>query len=205
MKKRIISVILAIMMLFVSLCTQSCAGAPPELDEVRDRFIWLIENSKEINVLFFGKGLPTYERESLLSDELGIYYNDSNTTYDKVMELTRFKSTDEMRAAAERVYSKDYLSAIYETAFEGYLTGSSSAYLRFYEETDWMYQSIYAPDYELSERIYDYSSIKMIEPSNEEYINITVDTYILKDRKIKTISLSFAYERGNWYLDSPTY
>ncbi len=205
MKKRILSAVLIIMMLFVSLCIQSCAGNAPELDEVRDRFIWLIENSKEINVLFFGEGLPTYEREALLSDELGIYYDDVNTTYDKVMELTRYKSSDEMRSAAERVYSEAYLSAIYETAFEGYLTGSTSAYLRFYEESDWMYQNIYAPDYDLSERIYDYSSIELIKPSNGDYVNITIDTYTLADRNIRTISLSFAYERGNWYLDSPTY
>ncbi len=205
MKKRIISMILVIMMLFVSLCTQSCAGKAPELDEIKDRMIWLIENSKEVNVLFFGKGLPTYDRESLLSAELGIYYDDGDKIYNKVMELSRYKNTDEMKREAEKVYSSSYLGAIYETAFDGYLTGSTSAYLRFYEDSDWIYQSTYAPDYELSERIYDYSSIKMINPSNDKYINITVDTYTLKDRKIKTISLSFAYEGGNWYLDSPTY
>ena len=121
------------------------------------------------------------------------------------METTRYKSTDEMKKCAEKVYSTDYLKAIYETAFDGYLTGSSSAYMRFYETSDWLYQSIYAPDYKLSERIYDYSSIRMFAPSSDEYINITIDTYTLANRKVKTISLSFVYERGNWYLDSPTY
>lgn len=184
---------------------QSCAGKAPELDSVKERFIWLIENSKEINVLFFGKGLPIYEREGMLARELGLYYDDGYSSFNKVMETTRYKSTDEMKKCAEKVYSTDYLKAIYETAFDGYLTGSSSAYMRFYETSDWLYQSIYAPDYKLSERIYDYSSIRMIEPSSDEYINITIDTYTLANRKVKTISLSFVYERGNWYLDSPTY
>lgn len=205
MKRKILSIILAVMMLSVSLCMQSCAGKAPELDSVKERFIWLIENSKEINVLFFGKGLPIYEREGMLARELGLYYDDGYSSFNKVMETTRYKSTDEMKKCAEKVYSTDYLKAIYETAFDGYLTGSSSAYMRFYETSDWLYQSIYAPDYKLSERIYDYSSIRMIEPSSDEYINITIDTYTLANRKVKTISLSFVYERGNWYLDSPTY
>ena len=63
----------------------------------------------------------------------------------------------------------------------------------------------YATDFELSERIYDYSSMKIVKPSNGEYVNITIDTYTLEDKTVKNISLTFVYERGDWYLDSPTY
>ena len=62
-----------------------------------------------------------------------------------------------------------------------------------------------ATDYDLSERIYDYSGMEMVLPSNNEYINVTIDTYTLENPKVKTITLTFVYERGNWYLDSPTY
>ena len=203
MKKSIFSIVLVL--LIVVLGMSSCSGSAPKIDEVRDRIVYLIEGSKEINILFFGSGLPIYRRDGLIETELGVYYDDEYTAYNKVMENTRFKSIDDMKKAAERVYSENYLDAIYETAFEGYMTGSSSAYMRFLETSDWMYQSISATDFDLSERIYDYSSMKIVKPSNGEYLNITIDTYTLRNKKVKTITLSFIYERGNWYLDSPTY
>lgn len=203
MKKGIISI--ALVLIIVVFGMSSCSGNAPKIDEVRDRIVYLIEGSKEINILFFGSGLPTYKRDGLIENELGIYYDDEYTAYNKVMENTRFKSIDDMKKAAERVYSENYLDAIYETAFEGYMTGSSSAYMRFLETSDWMYQSISATDFDLSERIFDYSSMEIVKPSNGEYMNVTIDTYTLRDKRVKTITLSFIYERGNWYLDSPTY
>lgn len=203
MKKNIISIVLVL--LIVVLGMSSCSGNAPKIDEVRDRIVYLIEGSKEINILFFGSGLPIYRRDGLIETELGVYYDDEYTAYNKVMENTRFKGIDDMKKAAERVYSENYLDAIYETAFEGYMTGSSSAYMRFLETSDWMYQSISATDFDLSERIFDYSSMEIVKPSNGEYMNVTIDSYSLRDKKVKTITLSFIYERGNWYLDSPTY
>ena len=203
MKKSIISIVLVL--LIVVLGMSSCSGSAPKIDEVRDRIVYLIEGSKEINILFFGSGLPIYRRDGLIETELGVYYDDEYTAYNKVMENTRFKGIDDMKKAAERVYSENYLDAIYETAFEGYMTGSSSAYMRFLETSDWMYQSISATDFDLSERIFDYSSMEIVKPSNGEYMNVTIDTYTLRDKRVKTITLSFIYERGNWYLDSPTY
>ena len=125
MKKSIFSIVLVL--LIVVLGMSSCSGSAPKIDEVRDRIVYLIEGSKEINILFFGSGLPIYRRDGLIETELGVYYDDEYTAYNKVMENTRFKSIDDMKKAAERVYSENYLDAIYETAFEGDMTGSSSA------------------------------------------------------------------------------
>ena len=77
--------------------------------------------------------------------------------------------------------------------------------MRFYELEGKIYQSIAATDFELSERIYDYSTMTVVKPSNNEYINVTVETYTLKDTKRVEITLSFVFERGDWYLDCPTY
>ncbi len=204
MKKRITALVFAIIII-AAFGMSSCSGKAPELDEVKDRIVYLIEGSKRINTLFFGQGLPIYEREGLIEGELGVYYEDDFTAYNKVMEISRYTSVDDMKTEAEKVYSSGYLKAIYETAFEGYMTGNSSAYMRFYETSEWIYQSLHATDFDLSERIYDYSSMQIVKPSNGEYLNITIDSYTLRDRRVKTISLSFIYERGNWYLDSPTY
>lgn len=205
MKKAIISAMLVIAVILTAMCTVSCSGKAPELEDVKERFIYLIENSKEINTVYFGSGLPVYERDNLLSDKKGVYYNDTYTSHERVMELSRFLTVNEIKERSEEIYSTEYLEAMYETAFQGVMTGSSSAYMRFYESEDWLYQNLYATDFKLSERIYDYSSMKIVKPSNSEYINITIDTYTLEDKKVKNISLTFVYERGDWYLDSPTY
>ena len=205
MKRTIVSIILLIAITVTALSFASCSGKSPKLEDVKERFIYLIENSKEINSIFFGSGLPVYERESFLSDKKGVYYDDKYTTYERVMENSRYLTVNEIKEKSEKIYSTEYLKAMYETAFQGVMTGSSSAYMRFYESEDWLYQNLYATDFNLSERIYDYSSMQIVKPSNSEYVNITIDTYTLEDKMVKNISLTFVYENGDWYLDSPTY
>jgi hypothetical protein len=111
-----------------------------------------------------------------------------------------------MKSAAEKIYSKEYMADIYETAFDGYMTGNSSAYLRFFESADWLFQNRNAVDFNISERVYDYSTIEMVKPSSDKYINITIESYTIdKPEERETIALGFTFERGNWYLDTPTY
>ena len=94
---------------------------------------------------------------------------------------------------------------LYETAFDGIMTGNASALLRFYEQGDTLYQSMLAKDFGVNERIYDYSTMKIVRPSNNTYVNIVIESYTLNDPTRVKVNLSFSYERGNWYLDSPTY
>lgn len=178
----------------------------PKLDDgMKDRFISLIEESKELNTVFFGAGLPVYHREDELSDRLGIYYNEDLVSYNKVSELASFEYIDMIKAKAATVYSESYLSALYETAFEGVMTGNASAYLRFYEHAGNLYQSMLAKDFGIRERIYDYSTMKIVRPSNSGYINVVIESYTVENPERVEVNLSFIYERGNWYLDSPTY
>ena len=178
----------------------------PELDsELKDRFIYLIEESKELNGILFGAGLPVYYLENELSDKLGVYFNDEIVGYNRVIEGTSYLTVDSIKEKAELVYSSDYLSALYETAFDGVMTGNTSAYLRFYDDGSWLYQNILATDFELYERIYDYSTLKIVKPSNKSYINIQIESYTLENTKREVVNLSFVYENGAWYLDSPTY
>ncbi len=205
MKKRILSFVLASLLLITALlCTSSCTWGAPELEEIRDRVIYLVEGSRELNVIFFGKGLPVYDREDILSEKKGVYYDDEYTSHNRVTEDSDYITVEQMKIAAERIYSQDYLSAIYETAFEGVLS-SGSSYLRFYDSGEWLYQNKNATEFALTERIYDYSTLEIITPSDSEYINLTVDSYTLDNKAIKSVKLSLVYERGNWYLDSPTY
>jgi hypothetical protein len=77
--------------------------------------------------------------------------------------------------------------------------------VRFYDNGEWLYQNTNATDFGLSERIYDYSTMKIVEPSVADYVNVSVESYSLSDPTVREVFLSFVYENGNWYLDSPTY
>ena len=198
-------IVILSLVLITILSSVSCAGKVHELDEVKERFVYLIEESKKLNTLFFGTGLPVYRRDDLISERKIIYMTDEYAGYNRVTEQSPYLSVDEMKRACEQIYSEDYRSDLYESAFDGVMTGDSTAYVRFYDDGEWLYQNINATDFKLSERIYDYSTMQIIEPYAADYINVSIESYTLADPTKRTVYLSFIYENGNWYLDSPTY
>lgn len=207
-KKSKIITVLSLLVLFSVLCVSlsSCGGKAPELESVYDRFVYLIEESKEINQLFFGVGEPTYKRDSNISDKKMIYQGLGQSQYEYFMENSKFLTVDMMKTAAEKVYSDEYIASVYETAFDGVSLDGGVAYVRYYEDADWIYQSTYVTPLIENERMYDYSSMEIVKPSNASYVNVQIDSYTLNDpENVSTITLSFIYENGNWYLDTPTY
>ena len=113
----------------------------------------------------------------------------------------------ELDEAAEKVYSEDYLEGIYQVAFEG--VGGSSYGIkmaRFYTEGGLLRQYNQLESYIDAHRVYDYDTLKIIRPSNDEFMNITVDTHLEGEEEILKVTLRFVKgEDGEWYLDSPTY
>lgn len=209
MIKRVICIALCVIILVFSVISlASCAGSEaPELDSIKERLVYLVEESKSLNVLFFGKGLPVYRRDSSLADRKMVYVNSSYETegYDRAMENSSYLSIDEIKAAAIKVFSKDYSEEIFESATDGIMVGETSAYVRFYDNGEWLLQNKNINDFKVEERIYDYSTMKLMEPSGADYINVSVETYSIADSQRKIVYLSFSFENGNWYLDSPTY
>lgn len=206
MNKKIIAFILTVILaITMILPLVSCAGKAPELDSIKERLVYLVEESKELNVLFFGKGLPVYRQNSELSDRKMVYFNSEFSGYERVMENSAFMSIDEIKTAASAVYSKDYASEIFESATDGIMVGESNAYVRFYDNGEWLYQNKNINDFKVDERIYDYSTMKIVDPSTANYINVSVESYSIADKIRRVVYLSFSYENGNWYLDSPTY
>ena len=203
--KKTVGIIALMLAVLLALPMVSCSGKAPELEGIKERLVYLVEESKELNVLFFGNGLPVYRREDALTERKMVYFNSNLSNYERVMENSSYVSIEKMKAAAEKVYSEDYISEIYESAFDGIMTGNSSAYVRFFDNGEWLYQNVNKSNFSLNERIYDYSTMKIVAPSSADYINVTVESYSLADNVRQTVYLSFIYENGNWYLDSPTY
>ena len=206
MKKRIISALLAfILTACFAFSLTSCAGEAPNLDGYRERFVYLIEESREMNVILFGVGLPVYRRDSELSDRKMVYYNTSLGNYDRVMENCGYISIEDIKFAIEDIYSSSYIEDVYEGAFDGIMTGEASAYVRFYDDGSYIYQHTNLYAFTVMERIYDYSTMEIVAPYTSDYINVKIESYTLEDSLRKEVYLSFVYENGNWYLDSPTY
>lgn len=208
MKRRVLLVVMLLLTALLTMSAVSCAGRAPEISDVRDRFVELIEASNEINNIFFGDGLPVYKRGDELAERLGIYYSDTNTSYNIVAEEARFVTEDAIKYAAEKVYSEEYLSALYETAFDGVISAGQTK-LRFYDDGSSLRQNVGVTDgsdvVRINERIYDYSTMEIISPSDSEYVNVRIESYTPSSDAPQTVYLSFVYQNGDWYLDSPTY
>jgi len=206
MKKIFIGIISVLLVISATVTLSSCSGKAPNIEDVNERFVYLIEESKELNVIFFGTGLPIYRRDGELSERQMVYYNDKVSGYNKVLlDNSEYLSIDDIKASADKIFSDEYLSELYESAFDGIMVNDSNAYVRFYDNTEWLYQNINAGEFSLSERIYDYSTMEIVKPSNSKYVTVSIESYTLKDPKRRTVDLTFVYENGDWFLDSPTY
>lgn len=210
MKKQIFKIgvrLLCLCICLVSSVSLASCGTKnaPEMDEVYDRFVYLIEESAEINEILFGAGLPVYERDGLLTEKRQIYFGVSQGVYDLTMEQSEYYDTNGIKAEAEKIYSSKYLKALYETAFDGVLI-SEGSYLRFYEENNKLYQAREADSFSYQRKVYNYSTMKIVKPSDDDYVTVELEAYdVGMSHKPRILKITFVKEGGEWYLDSPTY
>ena len=219
--KRKICMLLAVLTLMLTVscggCSScdSCLGPPPELEQVYDRMVELIEASKEVNTYLYGVGLPVYEQGGVYAEYNHLYDDNEESSYEMVTEYAKFFSEGQMKEAAEAVYSKECLEPFYKAAFEGlgFSSGGTAAVTeaRYYEDTTtgWLYASKDAFNTEnqlTGMRIYDYSTIEIIKPSNAKRVRITIDSWMedTPEKVEKTTLMFVPGEDGKWYLDTFT-
>ncbi|MEE0969469.1 MAG: hypothetical protein U0M06_08885, partial [Clostridia bacterium] len=199
-----ITILFAILIISSSIFC-SCATEPPLLEDVKDEYISLIEASGEINEILFGTGLPVYKRDGR-EEEKQVYSNvaESLKSYEMVKDDCKYLTIDSLKAAADKVYTEDYLSPVYVMVFDGYADddmGVSRA--KFLEWDGWLYQNTEYECYIEGKRTFDYDSMKMVKPSTGEYVNIEIMSE-LEGEKMK-ITLAFSKTDDGWRLDTPTY
>ncbi len=274
-----------------ALAASSCGGRPPELEEVRGQFESLITASAEINGIFFGEGLPVYDREKSTGDATAQYDKDSGTYYwfiedeklgtvvkyypesEKVYhyalkvylkdgesaggrtvytdekgsftleQLTDYveeerelvydenspkyydyvrldcpyQSVDQIKEAAEKVYSANYLESIYTIMFDGMVVGSDMIYARYSPDesgnTDFLLKSNLFDPYFTTQTEYDLQSMKIVMPSRADFVNVEIEatgpylnleTLETETRTYQKV-LKFVLQDGAWRLDTPTY
>ena len=139
-----------------------------------------------------------------------VYTDDDPSGYDVVRIDAPYLSIQEIKTAAEGIFSAEYLELIYSAAFDGvaYVEGTSSGVrsARFTEYGGLLRQSNEINSRLPGRRVYDFSTMKIVRPSNAERVNISVETHIEGQTEILKVNIVLVKAAdGQWYLDSPTY
>ena len=151
--KRICSLLLALTLVTGALLSFGGCSSSPRVEDVYDRVVELVEASYELNTVFYGAGLPVYEADSLYAEFSNMYYGfEYEGSHESVTPYSKFATVQQIRDAAELVYSKEYLEeVIYPTLFDGYvIPGMGEVKIaRYLEDDEWIYEiakSILKPD-----------------------------------------------------------
>jgi hypothetical protein len=211
MKKRIASLLVLLMLAGVIVGLSSCSDAglnpAPDIDSVYDRLVEVIEASYEVNVLLFGEGLPVYPRGDEEDELVHRYYGVVDNGQEYVTPYAKYATIAEMQAAVAKVYSTEYRESLFETTFTGYTDDTLHSVLpaRYNEDDKFLYQNKNVKPLTGGTRVYDYASMKIENYSHSSYLKVSINSYTENDPgKWKTVYLTFVFENGNWYLDSPS-
>ena len=215
--KRTVSLLLLLCLLFCAVGLFGCAKKAPKLEEIYDRVVYLVEASYELNVIFYGEGLPYYDRtQPIYSALYGDYTKDKYTKdYNIVSAHAKYRTVEAIKAAAEQVYSKTLLEeTVYPSAFVGLISSDAGSGVHFadarYLQDDDQQLYILMEDSsnartQLTPLVYDYSTMKIVQPSNSTRVLISIDAWEEnKPDRILKEQLTLALIDGVWYLDSLT-
>lgn len=158
----------------------------------------LVPMSYEINYIFFGEGLPTQ------SDD-----QSESTSYVPIDEsLSKYLSIASIKMAAEKIYSKKYLSSVYIPMFEGNKKTSEDGLLdsevspRYKEIAGELHIDISYNKLKIDSKMY-VSSVTVIKKTPDYVLVEGVGEYENGEAVTKRFYLT--KENGIWLLDSPTY
>lgn len=211
MNKRVVGFLLCAVLLL--LCLAGCGGcsSAPELDEIYDRVVELVEDSRRLNAIFYGAGLPVYDKNSEIYRAL--YEEDSSSykqEYSIVDPRCGFVSVDSLKEAAEKVWSPELLEKqVYPAAFDGLTASigsvSSIAAARFQEDGGNLYCLDGVADHAPTQLIFDYSTMKIIRPSNATRVILSMDAWEEDKPDAKfSYRLTITLSDGVWLLDKLT-
>ena len=198
-----VSVITAAILVASTGCSSSKV---PELSEVYDRYVTLIENAVEINTVFFGDGLPVYDRDGAEAKLLNMYYAAADDGNEYVKPYSMYQGIEHIKREAEKVYGDEYLESLYESLFTGYTAEELGSVLpaRYYEDEKNFYQNSGVTPLIEGAKVYDYSTMNILPESTATLVRVEIEAYEDSNpTDIYTAKLSFVYENGDWYLNSP--
>ena len=141
------------------------------------------------------------------------YYTSADDEgYDYVRLDCGYQSISDVKEKIESVYSLDYTNSIYGTLFDGVVSGNAVMTARYMETTAsngamMLAQSNNYEPLKVEKRVYLFETAKINAlSSSKNLVRISVDTYLPSDPdKIITREITLVYQRGNWFLNNPTF
>ena len=208
--KKFIAGALAVVVLVVGCVLIFQYTAAPEIEDIYDRMVYLLETSQEVNALIYGCGLPVWEDDSEYVEFMHVYYGlDPARNYEIVMPNAKYLSINQMKETIEQIYAKEYLDeVIYNAIFDGFaiedgVGGSVVRVARYYEEGNYLWQSKDFKTFYTGLRVYDYSTMQVRSLGKSDVCIVTVDSW-LEDTpdQVETVEIRIALQDGEWYLDN---
>jgi hypothetical protein len=199
--KRILLFLLSLILLAGTVTACSSPAKPLEITQEEALAVLkdLVPKSYELNVIFFGEGLPLTD----VPEE-----KPSSLFYCPVSEESPYTKISQVKAAAEKVYSARYLSGVYVGAFEGVIAESTDGLLdtnlspRYKEYGGKLHGDVMADVKDIRGRLEVISAT--VGRCTPEYVSTRV-TCREEDGDTTEITVLLTLENGVWLLDSPTY
>ena len=177
------------------------------------------DTSRELRYFNEEKGWYYYDTDYTTPEVARYYTANDPDNYDYVSDNSPYLSIEEIKGAAEKVYSADYLESIYETLFTGVSTSDENVTLESLSARDieymdaqsastkaYLMQSNTYPALVTEKRIYDFSTAEVVRPGSKKLVNIEVESYLESTPdKRETVRITMVLQDGEWYLDSGTY
>ena len=123
-----------------------------------------------------------------------------------------YQSISDIKEKIEEVYSLDYTNSIYGTLFDGVVSGNVVMTARYIETTAsngamMLAQSNNYDPMKVEKRVYLFETAKINAlSSSKNLVRISIDTYLPSaPDKIVTREITLVYQRGNWFLNNPTF
>ena len=208
--KKIIAAALVVVVLAASAALLFRFNSTPEIEDIYDRMVYLIESSHEVNTLIYGCGLPVWEDDSEYVEFMHVYYGlDPARDYEIVMPNAKYFSVNQMKEEIEKIYSKEYLNeVIYRSIFDGYaiedgIGGSVVGVARYYEEGNYLWQSKDFKTFYTGMRVYDYSTMQIRSLGKADRCVVSIDSWLEDSpEQVETVEILIALQDGEWYLDN---
>ncbi len=201
MRKKYAGVISALFVLGLILSLFASCSLPLKISDEEALAVLtdLVPKSYDINVIFFGGGLPAVE-EAYEEEH-------TSTAYFKVREDCGYSSVDEIKTAAGKVYSSRYLDGVYVAAFQGVASESADGMVDMslsarYKEIGGALMVNVAAD---ARNIRGKLTVVSAEVTKKTSKYVIVSTTVTEDGKESVMNIYLTVENGVWLLDSPTY
>ena|GEM_PF-2430975 len=191
MKKR--NLTLGIIIISVLLLFTSCRLGAADIsnDEARQILGELIPKAEELNEAFLGKGLEPSEHETGGLSSAAVYVT--------VSPDSPYQTVGELAAAAESVFSLEYCTILFETAFYG----SEDFTARYSDSENGELQvNVNDKGYVLRTKLFPEKAVVKNKFDGKTAISVPAE---FDGKPCEDIVVYIVEENGKWLIDSPTY